>query len=300
MKSALDQAMARLERNVKGRSQTDTSTMPKAPVPQQKATVVHLPVWPKSARGVPNSVLRGALFAAIQGKGRQALKRQLLAVQKGMEIRFTGWQLDQADLDVWEQALHLARQHPLGTRCDFTAHAFLKALGRATGKMNHEWLKDVFARLASAMVEITHDRFTYGGSLLEFYRDEDSGRYVVEINPKIVVLYTAGWTACDWKQRQKLRGKPLALWLHGFYSTHAKPLPHKVETLHKLCGSGNKSLRGYKQELKKACCVLETIGAIDSYSIDGNFVSVERTPSTSQKKYLNKPKSHEGKTRSSR
>ena len=62
------------------------------------------------ARGVPNSVLRGALFAAVQGKNRVAMKAELLAVQKGMEIRFTGWQLDQSDLDVWEQALHLALQ----------------------------------------------------------------------------------------------------------------------------------------------------------------------------------------------
>lgn len=121
------------------------------PEQQQKAVVVQLPLWPEPARGVPNSALRGALFAAIQGKDRHYMKRELLAVQQGMEIRFTGMQLDQSDLDVWEQALHLARMHPLGTRCDFTAHAFLKALGRATGKKDHEWLKDVLPGLAGVL-----------------------------------------------------------------------------------------------------------------------------------------------------
>ena len=31
------------------------------------------------------------------------------------------------------------------------------------------------------------------------------------------------WTQIDWEQRQRLRGKPLASWLHGFYASHAEP-----------------------------------------------------------------------------
>ena len=258
------------------------------PEQQQKAVVVQLPLWPEPARGVPNSALRGALFAAIQGKDRHYMKRELLAVQQGMEIRFTGMQLDQSDLDVWEQALHLARMHPLGTRCDFTAHAFLKALGRATGKMNHEWLKDVFARLGGCLVEITHSRMTYGGSLLEFYRDEDLGRYRLEINPKLKALYTAGWTACDWRQRQQLRGKPLALWLHGFLASHAEPYPLKVETLHRLSGSRNSCLRSYKRQLRKALDDLKATEALTGYVFSGNLVTIERTPSGSQQKHLSR------------
>ena len=44
------------------------------------------------------------------------MKGELLAAQRGIEIRFMGMQLDQSDLDVWEQALHLARQQSLGSR----------------------------------------------------------------------------------------------------------------------------------------------------------------------------------------
>jgi hypothetical protein len=33
------------------------------------AEVIQLPLWPDPVRGAPNSFLRSALFAAIQGKG---------------------------------------------------------------------------------------------------------------------------------------------------------------------------------------------------------------------------------------
>ena len=251
------------------------------------AKVLQLPLWPEAKRGVPNSVLRGALFAAIQGKGRRYMKRELLASQRGITIRFTGMQLDQSDLDVWEQALHLARQLPLGTQCHFTARGFLKALGRRTSGRDHEWLKDVFARLGGALVEITHGRITYGGSLLDFVRDEDTGRYVLGINPNIAVLYMAGrWTALDWKRRNKLQRKPLALWLHGFYASHADPHPLSVEYLHKLSGSRTKELKHFKQNLVRALRDLEVAGVMKSFEVETGLVHVEIVPSESQKKHL--------------
>lgn len=256
--------------------------------PRKTAQVVTLPFWPDSTRGVPNSVLRGALFAAIQGPNRQYFKGELLAAQRGVEIRFTGMQLNQGDLDVWEQALHLARKHPLGTRCDFTARGFLKALGRSPGKASLEWLKDTFRRLGSALVEITHNRKTYAGTFLEFYCDEDTGSYRLEINPKLKRLYDAGWTAIDWQQRKKLMRKPLAQWLHGFLASHAEPLPLTVKYIQQLSGSRNPATRSFKRQLKTALAELQAIGAIVSYCFDGDKVIIRRKPTRSQRKYLGK------------
>src|SRR3974390_1077579 len=53
-----------------------------------------LPLWPEPARGIPNPVLRGALFAAVQGKNRAVFQREFLACRKGLQIRFTGIQLE--------------------------------------------------------------------------------------------------------------------------------------------------------------------------------------------------------------
>ena len=253
------------------------------------AKVIQLPLWPESKRGAPNAVLRGALFAAIQGKGRQyMLRKELVSTQDGITIRYTGAQLDQADLDVWEQALHLARTQALGTECYFTAHGFLKALGRQTGKSGHKWLAEALARLSATSVEITAGRRTYFGSLIEEgMRDEETGRYVVVINPKLARFYGRSlWTQIDWEQRQALRRKPLALWLHGFYASHAKPYPLRVAYLHKLSGSQTKQLRNFKQALAEALGELVTLGALQAFEIVGDLVHVRTVPSKSQRKHL--------------
>jgi hypothetical protein len=290
LRAAADRLRVAIEKNPR-------SAPPERPSPAPSATVIQLPLWPEPKRGVPNSALRGALFAAIQGKDRQYLKADLLAVQQGIEIRFTGMQLDQSDLDVWEQALHLARQHPLGTRCHFTAYGFLKTLGRRASGRDHEWLKDVFRRLAGAVAEITHKGMTYGGTLLEFYRDDESEQYVLEINPKIMALYAAGWTATDWEQRQALRRKPLALWLHGFYASHANPHPLSVEYLHKLSGSRNQNIRDFKQQLVKALRDVHYAGALRGFEIKDGVVFVDNMPTRSQQKYLKKAKPRKKKNR---
>ena len=44
----------------------------------------------------------------------------------------------------------------------------------------------------------------------------------------------------------------LALWLHGFYASHAKPYPLTVAYLHKLSGSQTKQLRYFKKNLAEA------------------------------------------------
>ena len=252
------------------------------------AKVIQLPLWPESKRGAPNAVLRAALFAAVQGKGRVALDRELLAAQNGVTIRYTGWQLTQSDLDVWEQALHLARTQTLGTKCYFTARGFLKALTRQASGQNLEWLKSSLARLAGAVVEISDGRRTYFGTLIERgVRDEETGRYVVEINPDLAAFYgRSQWTQIDWEQRQLLRSKPLALWLHGFYASHAAPHALTVEYLHKLSGSQTKQLWKFKQNLTQALQALEAAGAIRGFTIQDNLVHVQTVPSKSQQRHL--------------
>src|SRR5437764_6673116 len=113
------------------------------------AEVLHLPLWPEAVRGAPNDILRSALFAAVQGKGRTHIENRLITSVNGIRIKYTGGQLEQSDLDVWEQVLHLARQSPLGTVCQFKAGSFLKSIGRSRGKANYTWLSLVLSRLTA-------------------------------------------------------------------------------------------------------------------------------------------------------
>jgi TrfA protein len=260
------------------------------PTPKQSAAVIRLPLWPEPARGAPNDVLRSALFAAIQGKGREFIKHYLIAAYDGNQIEYTGEQLEQSDLDVWEQVLHLARQHPLGTVCQFKGGAFLKAIGRSTGKKDYQWLGFVLTRLSACEVRIKRRGFVHGRGLIASYDiDEHTGLYRVSVDPDTAKLYAVGWTAIDWQQRQQLRRRPLALWLHGYYSSHAKPLPVKVDTLRSLSGTKNPQLFAFRRQLRKALAELKAMGAIASWQIDAaDLVTVDRgnAITASQRRHL--------------
>ncbi len=97
-------------------------------------------MWPEPVRGGPNALIRSAFFAGIHSKKRQILGTQLkpekkpegvmIASQEGITIKYAGVQLNQYDADVFFEALHRARHHPLETECIFTGAAFLRAIGR--------------------------------------------------------------------------------------------------------------------------------------------------------------------------
>lgn len=246
---------------------------------REQSAVVQLPLWPEPKRGAPNSFIRSALFAAIQGKDRQFLKETVLASQDGITVKFTGEQLNQADLDVWETIVHLAREQPLGTAASFTAHGLLKAMGLSTGNSQHKQLHTTLIRLTACAVEVTHDGKTYFGPLIKSgAKDEVTRHYCVEINKGIIRLFGENqWTALDWKQRQHLRSQPLAQALHAFYSSHREPFAVKLETLQAYTGSRNKQIASFKRQVRNALQQLVDVGFLDAFSFDGGLVRVRRS-----------------------
>lgn len=204
-------------------------------------------------RAVPNAILRSALFSVV-GKGARKYNKNIeIATIDGATILFTGERLDQADLDVWEHLLHLAKDD-VNKTLKVSSNAFLKAIGRATGNSQHVWLKGSIDRLINSTVKIISGRYSYTGHLVDhIFKDEITGLNIITLNPMLTNLYGSdGWTGIDFEQRQALKGKPLALWLHSFYSTHAKPFDYKIETLYQLCGSETKELREFKRIITAA------------------------------------------------
>ena len=246
---------------------------------REAAQVIQLPLWPEPKRGTPNSFIRSALFAAIQSKDRVFLKEATLASQKGITVKFTGEQLNQEDLSVWETFAHLARQHPLGHLSEFTAHGLLKSLGMHTGLSQHKQLHSTIIRLTACAVEITHEGKTYFGPLVKSgLKDELTSHYRIELNRELIRLFGENqWTALDWQQRQGLRGKHLAQALHAFYSSHRQPFPIKLDTLRSYVGSKNFQKAGFKVKLRAALDELVKIGFLSGYAIDGDIVSVDRS-----------------------
>lgn len=258
-------------------------------VPAQKRTQLALPLWPDAVRGVPNAVLRGSLFTVSKTRSI-AKKRQLLTAVDGIEIRFKGERFNQADLDLFEMLLHLARLQPLGNQVEFSTRSLLKALGRANGGKDHEELKEDIARLIGGVVEITWtntDNAFTGGLIYDAYRDGDTQRYVVIFNAKMLSLYEGGYSYVDWGQRKALKGNNLAKWLQGFYASHAQPYPYKVETLRSLCGSTTARLGDFRKLLLLAMAKLVAVGSIKDWSIDdSDLLHVTKLPTLSQTRHL--------------
>ena len=252
------------------------------------AKKLSLPLWPDVVRGVPNAILRSALFG-VSSTRKTYKKRTVIGSVEGYEIRFLGISFNQTDLDVWEMLLHLARLQPLGTEVEFTAHSLLQKLERGTSGKEHENLKEQLMRLIGGVVEITwtKEKKAFAGTLVSgYFRDDETGRYVVKFNPDMLTLYDAGHTLIDWNQRLALGKNNLAKWLHGQYASHAKPFPYKVETLRDMSGS-IATVKDFKQKLKKALDALKAIGSILNWSIDdGDLVHVVRSPSGTQRKHL--------------
>ncbi len=270
--------------------------------PKTPQFTIQLPLWPEAVRGGPNALLRSALFAGIQSKKRQVLgigkatpdmepDGVTIAAQDGIKIKFAGTQLNQYDADVFFEAIHRARRHPLETECLFAGSDFLKAIGRSNGKPEYIDLDNSFRRLRRGTVDIEWNvgghRLIFTGSLISHYiRDTTTKLYKLTFAKEISTLFSdASWTALEWNERRALNGQPLAQWLHSYFSTHAAPFPVSAAFLHEKSGSPTKLVKHFKTELKRAFAVLhETLGW--QFTWDGDLASLSRPVTDSQGRHL--------------
>lgn len=258
------------------------------------AKVIKLPVWPEPVRAVPNGFLRSALFGAIAKGRRRYINGEDLAAIDGVTIRYKGERLDQGDLDVWESVLHAVRLQNLGSECRLTSYALLKLMGKTDTGKNRATLHHRIERLVANAVTVKQGRYTYIGSLIAgAAKDEETQEWIIELDAKLRPLFDADqFTQIEWAVRNELNGSQLAQWLHGFYSSHAKPFPVKVETLLKLAGSENENPSSSKQKIRKALDAVTQAcarhGQKFSYQITDDLVDVEKKSSGSQLRHLAK------------
>jgi hypothetical protein len=296
----LNDLLARIpEMQARAKQRAEREPLPGKPLPKN---VVQLPLWPEPVRAVPNGFLRSALFGAIAKGKRRYIDGEQLAALDGVEIRYTGQRLDQGDLDVWESVLHAVRLQEMGSQCRLTSYALLKLMGLTDTGKNRATLHKRITRLVASALTVKQGRYSYIGSLIAgAAKDEDTQEWVIELDPRLRPLFAADqFTQIEWAVRHELNGQQLAQWLHGFYASHAKPFPMKVETLHRLCGSGAE-LRRYRQTLGDALAAVEAASAAHGegfgFEIRGDLVHVEKRASGPQRRHLAKKASKPRKPR---
>lgn len=227
----------------------------------EAASAAHVPrAQHPDARVAPNGVLRSAIFAALprDQKRRALLRRAPVASLQGISVHYTGYQLDQRDLDLWLTILHIHDGRRLGELVELSSYELLKALGLSDDGRTREDLAASLERLHAGQVVLRQGRGIYMGHLLdEAARREDGAGWRVRLSPRMAeILGPADWTGLDWPVRRELRGKPLAQWLHGYLSSHDRAHALRPETLRELSGSRAKP-RSFISSLRRALLALE-------------------------------------------
>lgn len=244
-----------------------------------------LPFWDDAWRGCPSPLLRSALFGVFERNGgRRVYENELIESVEGVEIRYTGIQLGQDDLDVCLFCFHLYRAQSPFVRIVITERDFLVGVGRCTGGSDRRWLRGCLRRLQATGLEISwtlrNRTVAYAGSLIDEYAyDSGTGKYAIRINPKIAALFANGcWSGLDFQVRRQLGRDSLARWLHAFYSSHKAPLPYRIETLHRLSNSRMKHLRSFRARIRKSAARLAAAADWDVRIDDRDRLVVDKKP----------------------
>ena len=213
------------------------------------------------ARGAPDSVLRSALFAATRPGKRRHLDNEKVASVSNIEIRQTGPQLQQIDLDVWIELIRIAAEVQ-GATINIPLRTLLKRLNRDSGAKSRERVISTLRRLNATVVGITDGKREYDGSLIFDHSRDEKNHLVIQLNPRVAKLFDrSSWSTLQLEQRHSLKRQPLAQWLHGYYSSHKHPYPIKLDTLRSLCGSNTRGLHHFRSEVRSAMeKVAETTG----------------------------------------
>ena len=268
-----------------------------------KQSQAKLPIWPDAVRGGPNALLRSAFFAGIHSKKRRVIGVQaspdlepegvIVAAQDGVMLKYAGTQLNQYDADVFFEVLHRSRRERLGAEALFHGYSFLQAIGRDDSRSSYQDLNNSLRRLRRGTIDVrwtaSHRPYEYVGSLIADYtRETETKAYHVMLSPKILTLFApSSWTQIEWDERMKLKSRPLALWLHSYFSTHARPFPVSTAFLKEKTGSPTKLLKHFRVELKVALHAMqETIGWTAVW--DADLVTVMRLPSGSQSRHISR------------
>jgi hypothetical protein len=242
---------------------------------EEAGKVYQMTFLPDDKWAMPTDFIACALFAAVQTKKKSPfLRGEQIANINGYTITFTGQRLTQVHADVLMGIAYLAREKPQGYVAEFSLRQFMRMIGREIGTNSRESLRQLLDDLTGAVIRITNPSGDESLSGHILGKNADSGRkdeaeFSVEIKREFCKLFERGFALVDWQQRIRLKKKPLAAWLHLYFSKFHRPVA--VKELHRLSGSADE-LRFFRRRLKHELETLKECGAIQQAFIDDDDV----------------------------
>lgn len=246
---------------------------------------LEFPTIPQDKRIMLNDIIRSPLFNVCNhNTAREYINDKVLCTFGNVEIKYKGEELRQDDEDVWLQILYLiSKKH--NNSVEFLPYTFLKQIGWPDRTQYKDKLLSCLTRMQATSVTIKNK--TIGeGKAVSLIREIDfvdesgnkSKKWKVILEDHIIRMF-ANKEQCSkivWEQRIQLR--PLAKWLHAFYSSHRDPYPLKVSTIHAACGSKMKKMKHFKPALNDSLQELKKIGFLEEgWITDSDLVTVVRS-----------------------
>ena len=240
-----------------------------------------LPGMDEFMRAMPNHIARSSLFAPV-ARGRRKMHDGTILQSRGdAEIRFSGKQLDEAQADVWMQAMKEAQRQPLGTPVVINRTDFLRAIGRTKGGENYKWLHRTMQDLAFAMlvIEVTKadgkPKLSIGKTralhlIAGFDYDEASEEYTLTIDPRWHAMYgNREFALIDWEKRREFgRNQDMAKTLQRLVATSSNPVQRYALDWLKAKMEYSGRLRDFRDALARACAELERLEIITAHKIE--------------------------------
>jgi len=253
-----------------------------------------LALWPESDRGIPNELVRCAVFAAKNRREPRKVYRPnaplVVPVIGGGEVIYIGEELRQDDETVWMQLVHLSKEG-CSEWVSFTPYSFLKAIQWPIKGASYTRLLATLRRLATSGIEVYSKRFDKGVSTklivkYEYAKNADAPWrvQVFDKDDQLLFLFDKLYSRVDWDVRLALPDG-VATWLHSFFSSHREPFDHKISTLAagaglaldvldaeqldeaQLAAKRKERLREAKKTIRRALETLQAAGFLESFEI---------------------------------
>lgn len=246
-----------------------------------------LSLFQDELRAIPNHLARSPLFASISRGTRAIRKDELLPSPAGVQIRYSGPQLDQGDCDVFMQLIYTQRGKNLGEPMVIVRDRFLDEIGRGDGGSMYAWLKASLERLQGAMVSVESDRYRLRAQLVgKVIEDKVDKTFQIIIDKDICEMFAPHQRSLiDWKKRAAIEKREhLSKWLHNFTASHTGVddgwQHHAVDNLRTWAGYAS-PVRKFVEALTEALGELERVGVIE-----GGSLYERRNPDTGKRQKM--------------
>lgn len=232
-------------------------------------------------RAMPNHLARSSLFAPV-ARGRKRRKEGEVIPSRGdAEIRFWGPQLDEAQADVWMQALFEAGRTPVGEKILINRADFLRSIGRKTGQFEYKWLFNTMVALQGSILiafQVRRDGSkTRIGQCDEslsmisgFSHDKAAGTYVLRIDERWSDFFGKNsYSLIDWTKRKQFGvQQDMAKSLQRLIATSRTAKQYYELAWLKERLAVTSELKGFRRNLKKAFVELERLEIIADARIE--------------------------------